>query len=188
MSAALTGRTLSPEHRAAIAKSNPRNGNAEAVRLGWAKRKGQRTAGKGKPKSTEHAAAISRGRRAYLSSLEHRLALVEHALRVAPGRTEFLDRHGRAHFLRSEDERRFAEQLDRAQLTWWYERDRWLLSTGEIYVPDFCVAAWETYVELKGKQSAHARKARCAMAEGHPVLLIKGHRTLEAVMRLLQEA
>jgi len=89
------------------------------------------------------------------------------------GASEFLDRHGRLWGFRSEWERRFAERLDRDGLSWRYQPDCLLLSTGRRYIPDFWVEEWASYVEVKGRRDPRAAaKAIQAITDGHPVLVL----------------
>lgn len=51
---------------------------------------------------------------------------------------------------RSTYEAKFAEYLDKQNLTFNYEPKRFILHSGETYVPDFFVDEWNTFVEIKG--------------------------------------
>ncbi len=88
-------------------------------------------------------------------------------------RIEHLDRLGRLWKFRSTWELRFAQKLDVAELTWSFEPHRLLLSTGRVYVPDFWVEEWATYVEIKGFDGWGSKgKWQQAQTDGHPILLI----------------
>lgn len=133
---------------------------------------------RGKPHTEERRAKERASQRARFARPEERLRLVEHCLKIAfrtPGRRhELLDRRGRLHVMRSRQEVRFAEALDRAVLDWHYESARLLLSTGEVYVPDFYVEQWTSYLELKGNESRFPlTKVRQAISDGHPVMFLQ---------------
>lgn len=89
-----------------------------------------------------------------------------------PVRTEWLDCLGRLWRFRSKMELRFAEYLDREQLTWSYEPHRLLLSDGHTYKPDFWVDEWATYVEVKGWVGFRAGIVDIAKRDGHPIRLL----------------
>ena len=85
---------------------------------------------------------------------------------------EYLDRLGRIWRLRSGWERSLAEYLDREGLTWAYEPHQLLLSNGRVYVPDFYVDEWATYVEVKGWSGWGKAKIEQAIADGHPIRVL----------------
>ncbi len=102
-----------------------------------------------------------------------RSALSAAAMHRWAGRYEFLDARGRLWKFRSSWERRFASHLDEHGLTWNYEPDRLLLSSGKTYIPDFWVAEWNSYVEIKGWRGwGDITKVDQARADGHRVILI----------------
>lgn len=90
------------------------------------------------------------------------------------GPYEYLDRRGRLlHFKSGEGfELGFARWLDEQELTWTYEHDVLLLSTGEHYIPDFWVEEWKTYIEIKG--FLYHKKTQQAIDDGHQVLMLQG--------------
>ena len=110
---------------------------------------------------------------------------MSHALevsRLSGTRTfEFLDRKGRLWALRSSWERDYAAWLDEQRLTWRYEPDRLLLSDGTVYVPDFYVEEWESYVEIKGSRWP-IEKVELARSMGHAIKLIHGRGALRAAV------
>ena len=149
---------------------------------------------RGRVRSEEARARLSDAIRAYWARVgpEERLRGAEHCLRMAwraPGRRyEFLDRKGRLHVMRSRPEVRLAEALDQAMLDWYYEPARLFLSTGEIYVPDFYVEQWCSYLELKGNEARFSfTKVRRAVADGHPVMYLEiaKRSTLDDLVRFL---
>ena len=186
--------------RAAVARLDERARKSAVVRANWArpeirarmlhtprtKEKISRTM-KGKPKSEQMRAKLSATLRRRLEDPILRQLAVERVLANAGSRRyEFLDRKGRLHNLRSQPERQYAEALDRAGLDWWYERDRLLLSTGVVYVPDFYVEQWASYVEIKGRGFS-TEKTEQAIRDGHPVLFIHitGTAMFSAALRFL---
>lgn len=100
---------------------------------------------------------------------------------------EYLDRTGRLWRFKSTWEHAFARALDAAELTWLYEPERWLLSTGRTYIPDFWIAELETYVELKAAHRS-TDKADQAIADGHPVRVLQGLAAIRAFQASLVEA
>jgi hypothetical protein len=76
--------------------------------------------------------------------------------------------------MRSSWEVRYAEALDTAGRTWWYEPDRLAMPDGSTYIPDFLVSGIG-YVEIKGyKTDIGMKKAEYAD------LLIYGKAALDA--------
>lgn len=118
-----------------------------------------------------------RGRRLSAAAMEKIRAAVLDG-RISPRnqaglRYEYLDVKGRLWRFRSSWELRVAEQFDREALTWAYEPCRLLLSNGRVYIPDFWVEEWSTYVEVKGwKRPGSIDKVGAALADGHAVLLV----------------
>lgn len=94
---------------------------------------------------------------------------------------EYLDRTGRLWRFKSTWEDQFARALDAAELTWSYEPARLLLSDGRTYVPDFWVAEWSSYVEIKAGHRS-LEKAERAVADGHAVRMVQGRAALDAVI------
>lgn len=62
----------------------------------------------------------------------------------------YRDARGRNLSFRSTWELAFAECLDDKGVTWEYESQSFSLSNRTLYVPDFYVAEWDQYVEIKG--------------------------------------
>lgn len=90
------------------------------------------------------------------------------------GTFAFLDRLGRLWGFRSVWEVRFAQRLDRENLTWRYQPDCLLLSNGYSYVPDFWVQEWQTYIEVKGRRDPRVpAKVAHAIEDGHPILVLR---------------
>lgn len=87
------------------------------------------------------------------------------------GKRDFLDRRGRLWTMKSKWEVAYAQDLDRQELTWDYEPHQLLLSDGRVYIPDFWVHEWHTYVEVKGFPD-RLDKVELATADGHPVRLV----------------
>ena len=90
------------------------------------------------------------------------------------GRHDHLDRSGRLWRFKSTWELAYAKHLDALGLAWAYEPARLLLSTGRTYVPDFWVAEWATYVEVKSWSGSGGgiAKVEQAVQDGHPVRLM----------------
>lgn len=103
------------------------------------------------------------------------------------GRYEYLDRKGRLWNLRSGDgwERGFARWLDVQGLNWRYEPDRLVLSDGRIYIPDFWVEEWQTYVEIKGARPESIEKVHVALRDGYAVLFVAGRSAMRKLLRCL---
>lgn len=132
---------------------------------------------RGRPKSEEHRAKLS----AYRQSIrmETRAWTIRGILegRISPTnlsgrRYEYLDRKGRLWAFRSSWEYRVAVRLDELFLSWEYEPHRLLLSSGHIYIPDFWVVEWQTYLEIKGWQRG-VNKVAIAITDGYPVRPIR---------------
>ncbi len=75
----------------------------------------------------------------------------------------------------------FAQELDRAGLTWDYEPHTFLLADGRRYTPDFRVAEWNVYIEIKGDLKRGADKVAQAQQQGIPVRMLHGWRALREV-------
>jgi hypothetical protein len=103
------------------------------------------------------------------------------------GRYEYLDRKSRLWNLRSGDtwERGFARWLDANALNWRYEPDRILLSDGRIYIPDFWIEEWQTYVEVKGTRPNALEKVHVALGDGIPVIVV-GRFAMRRFLRCLR--
>ena len=189
---ALTGKPKSDAHRAAMSAAARRRVARPEDRRSLVDR-GRKAAerNRGRRHTDARRARESAAQRQRFQDPTQRLLVTEHCLAIAglagSRKYEFLDRRGRLHLLRSRYEQRYAEMLDRAELNWWYERDRLLLSTGEVYVPDFYVEQWASYVEIKGARFS-TEKTEQAIRDGHPVLFIhiKSKAMLNAALRFLE--
>ena len=86
---------------------------------------------------------------------------------------------GRLWKFKSSWERDYAVALDQMELTWTYEAHRLLLSDGRTYIPDFFIAEWNAYVEVKGWRGfGYVDKIDQARRDGHDVLLVSGSTSL----------
>ena len=89
---------------------------------------------------------------------------------------EWLDRAGRLWRFKSSWELRFAQGIDRLDLTWSYEPCALLLSNGRTYLPDFWIVEWKTYVEIKAPRGrwgiSNRTKPTLAISDGHPIKLL----------------
>lgn len=91
------------------------------------------------------------------------------------GRYPYECRLGRRFVFKSGDdwERGFARWLDSKGLDWDYEPKVLRLSDGHRYIPDFWVAEWRTFIELKATHR-DTLKAEQAQREGWPMVILQG--------------
>jgi len=90
-----------------------------------------------------------------------------------PIRCTFSDRKGRTFKFRSTWELRVAKELDRRLLDWDYETKRIVLSTGRTYLPDFWIADWNYFLEVKGIWRKNPlTKVHQARLDGHDIVVV----------------
>ena len=72
------------------------------------------------------------------------------------------------HFVRSSWEHNFARILQWSQLDYNYENEKFRLSDGSIYIPDFYVYADDTYYEVKGELRESAKSKLELFKKNYP--------------------
>ena len=103
---------------------------------------------------------------------------------LAKKHVQYVDRYGAVHLMASGWEARFASALDAVGLIWLYEPAVFRLADGRSYYPDFWVAEWVSYVELKGQKWDNGKASR-AVSEGRPVRIIYGRKEFLAAVKWL---
>src|SRR5262249_35899161 len=164
-SIAFTGKPKSAEHRRhlSLAKLGKKNPKLSEARFGFKPsdetRQKMSASGRGRRKSHRHRRAISQAIAQRYTNPEIRTRQVEIALKAGKVHRSypFTDARSRQWKFRSSWELDYAKALDVAGLLWTYETDRLSLSDGSIYIPDFYVSEWATYVEIKGLMREHAQ-------------------------------
>jgi hypothetical protein len=143
---------------------------------------------RGIPRSLADRAKMSAGKqRRIASDPAYKAMLIANSIRMNEAHlvnknAQYLSRSGKLYRMRSSWEIEFAEALDIAGLTWFYEPVRLLLSDGRTYVPDFYVEEWKQYVEIKGWDGWHSDKPALAQADGYPIRLISGRVAMDEAL------